>query len=1034
MRRTLVHPWAATLATGLVLLLLGSTTSLAQGRAEGSIVGKVTDETKGVLPGVTVTAINTATGLSRVSVTESDGAFRLSALPPGPYEVKAELAGFGVAKKGVTVTIGAEATLDLVMGVGTLEETVTVSGEAPLVEVTKTEQSMTFSSKEIANLPTNTRNFLDFALLSPGVVRGRSSGAGFGSEGGASASGNRGDENAVNIDGVVNKSLDNGTDQGSFSQEGVQEFQIITQGYPAEFGGAAGAVINAVTKSGTNNASAYGYLFLRDNRFDKPPFDLVTNTDGTREAKPASQANQFRRMIGGVVLGGPIKKDKLFYFGLFEHTSSNTPRVRTIPDATLAAVKQIVIPNLRDDASNKVSQFKPTANRVTLKTDWNMSAKHSASVRLGYTRTFSPAGTANGAVSVINASESKFTNMAVGITWNAVLSNTRINSLRAQYYNDNTRQDYPSLGGFENIANFPPQIVIGGATGGTFGRQNAGGFPHTEETKWEIQDAYTVYLNKHAIKFGGQYIHVPFYQINDYGPDGQWRFSDINAFLAGRPSSFLQTWGPGGVFMKVNYISAFVQDEWQPNASLTVNYGVRYQLDHYPTDITSYTLPEPAFDPTSRQFTTQAGSPNMKGYENDTNNLAPRFGLTYTPDKGKTVMRLAGGAFYGNNYLGEMANGMGWDGFPSSQRYTFTSAQAREMWAGIVTPGSPYFNSTGIRRLPGSYFSVLQNQPFTRIPFNSKTSPPESVQANVGVERQLGDVFAVSATYLWSRGWHNVRNYNTNPQAPTPYRTGSLLPTGTITPFDINLRLGPRPDPRFGEVLEYANVGGMKFKGLTLAASARWPNLQAKASYTYNGAYDDSVAISFNQGPSDLTCLSCEYSESVLNVQRFVGSLVYTTPKTWGAFGRDFQVAGIIERETGHPFQVQAGFDFNNDTIATDRPNGVPRNALITDPRFSADLRVTRAIPIRGRVKAEVMFEMFNLLNTPHFENYDGNLYVLQGGVYVPRPDFAAFAASSKLNDLDVNRDPKEIGLNPKLRRTAVGDPFQGQLGIRFHF
>jgi hypothetical protein len=180
--------------------------------------------------------------------------------------------------------------------------------------------------------------------------------------------------------------------------------------------------------------------------------------------------------------------------------------------------------------------------------------------------------------------------------------------------------------------------------------------------------------------------------------------------------------------------------------------------------------------------------------------------------------------------------------------------------------------------------------------------------------------------------------------------------------------------------------------------------------------------------------VTCEKSDSVLKVQRVVGSLVFTTLSSWPVWARNIQVAGTFERETGHPFQVVAGFDFSNDTVPSDRPYGVPRNALITDPYFNIDLRVSRTIPIKGRVRADIMFELFNLLNTPHYSNYDGNLYRLQSGVYVPRADFAAFAASSELNALNLERDPKTIGLNPALRRTGVGDPLQGQLGIRFHF
>jgi hypothetical protein len=739
-----------------------------------------------------------------------------------------------------------------------------------------------------------------------------------------------------------------------------------------------------------------------------------------------------------LTLGGPIVKNKMFYFGLVESIQSNTPQVRTILPSTIDLVRRLGNPNIPDNDSNKITQFKPKNTRGSAKVDWNMSEKHRSTGRVSYTHTFNPSGTASGLNSVMNAQEGRFTNLTVGYILTSVMTSTRLNTFRVQYYHDNTYNDAVSYGGEANRPNFPPQIAISGGSGGTFGRSNGGSIGRAEERKYEIQDTYTLYRNKHQLKFGGQYLYAPFFQVNQHSSDGLWRFSDINAFIAGRPSTYQQSWGQFGAFMNVHYVSAFAQDEWQPASGLTLNYGVRYQVDKYPNDITNYTLPEQTYNTATSEFTTAAGSPYMKAYKSDLNNFSPRVGLAYTPDGGKTMMRAAAGSFYGNNYLGEMENGMSWDGFPASQRYAFTSAQAREMWSGIVTPGSPYYNPNGMitRSLSGSYFlNNLRDKPFTRTPFDPSTKPPQSVQANVSFERQLNNRFAISATYLWSRGWDNVRSVDTNPGAPTFYAAGSRLPSGTVTPFDLNFFGGARPDSRFGDVLVYGNYGSVWYKGLTLAGSIRLPYLTGKISYTYNGAVDDSVAISFLQGPSDLVCgVKCEKSNSVLRVQRVVGSLVFTTLPSWPVWARDIQVAGTIERETGHPFQVVAGFDFSNDTVPSDRPYGVPRNSLITDPYFNIDLRVSRTIPISGRVKADIMFELFNLLNTPHYSNYDGNLYRLQSGAYVPRDDFAAFAASSQLNVLSLNRDPKEIGLNPALRRTGVGDPLQGQFGIRFYF
>src|SRR5262245_14937315 len=234
----------------IALLLLVVRTAAAQGTAEGTISGTVTDQTRAVLPCVSVSANNPATGFMREATTDTAGNFILPALPPGTYTVSAMLTGFSTFQRSITLTVGAEVKLPISLAVGALNETLTVTGEAPLVEVSRTEQGATLGENEVRNLPINSRDFTDFALLAPGVVASRTGGAGPGAGGGGfSTSGQRGEQNAMNIDGMANKSYDNNSEAGNFSQEAVQEFQVLTQSYPAEFGHATGGVINAVTKS-----------------------------------------------------------------------------------------------------------------------------------------------------------------------------------------------------------------------------------------------------------------------------------------------------------------------------------------------------------------------------------------------------------------------------------------------------------------------------------------------------------------------------------------------------------------------------------------------------------------------------------------------------------------------------------------------------------------------------------------------------------------------------------------------------------------
>src|SRR5258705_5157976 len=327
--------WRRVLLVALSVLALCAGTARAQGRAEGSIAGNVTDETKAVLPGVSVTAVNPATGFMREAVTDAEGNFNLVALPPAPYDVVASLAGFASSKNTVTVTVGAEQRLAMALRVGSLQETLTVTGEAPLVETTKTEQGSQFNSNEITNLPTSSRSYLALAQLSPGVV---------GSASGFSSSGNRNQQNNFNVDGMTNKNLNGGGDFGRVTPEGIQEFQIVTQGYPAEYGGAAGGVTNAVSKSGTNQYTGYGFWYQQHDKFNKPPFNTQVGSDGkTVEAVPVAAANYLRREGAGFTLGGPIKHGKIFFFGVLGPTHTPTKRLRTLQPAATTAVRPFAL-------------------------------------------------------------------------------------------------------------------------------------------------------------------------------------------------------------------------------------------------------------------------------------------------------------------------------------------------------------------------------------------------------------------------------------------------------------------------------------------------------------------------------------------------------------------------------------------------------------------------------------------------------------------------------------------------------------------
>ena len=1028
--------WHRVLLLSLAVLAIFAGTARAQGRAEGSIAGTVTDETKAVLPGVTVTAVNPATGFTREAVTDAEGKFNLVALPPASYEVTSSLVGFTSSKNTITVTVGAEQRLAISLKVGSLQETLTVTGEAPLVETTKTEQGTQFNQNEVTNLPMVSRSYLALAQLTPGVV---------GNSNGYSSSGNRNQQNNFNVDGMTNKNLNGGGDFGRITPEGIQEFQIVTQGYPAEYGGAAGGVTNAVSKSGTNNYSGYGFWYQQHDQFNKPPFNTRTAADGkTIEAFPVDAANYVRREVVGFTVGGPIRHDKAFFFGVLDTTHTTTKRLRTLQPAAIATVRQLAFPDIPDTDDNAAADFAPRDATTAVKVDVNVSSKHTVTFTGGTFRSFSPAGAVNGRSSVYGTTETRnFTNR-VGGSLNSLFSDKRLNTFRAQYLRNDSRTKYPNRGGFENVNNWESGLVINGATGGTFGLGELGTLPHNHgwESHYEFQDTMTLYRDKHQVKFGGEYLWVDILQYSFYYGLGEWRFANITDFRNGLPTGFVQSFGSTGAYLKVNNYSGFIQDEWQPKSSLTLNYGVRYDLNKLPGNLANIDLPEPAFNPATGKFDTAVvHNAYMKGFKNDTNNFQPRVGVSWSLDS-KTVVRGAAGLFNGGAHYGEMAQGFA-NSVDGYARYDFPATDATAIWAGLHNPTSPFYNG-GRMRLAQSYRSVLeaQKRPFSIFFHPSNLQMPRSIQANIGVERQLAHWLSASTSFLWNRGDGDYRSQNVNSPAAVLYKAGSTVPgiTGPI-PFDVNYRPndGVRPDPTHANIYTYTMVTRTRYKGASAAVNARRGGLQLRGSYTFSNSWDDGSDVSTRLLPSDSDCVKCEFAKSVLSTtHNFRGAVVYQLPQSLPVWARDWQGSTILDFESGPPILTIASFDANGDNVVTDRPFGVPRTALIGDSLYTVDMRVSRFVPVHGRAKLEVFFEMFNVFNRANFTGYDANLYRTVGGRYVAYDDFAAYAAKAELNQgFKQGREritPQEIGLDPSTRRTGVANPRQGQLGFRFHF
>src|SRR5262249_29134916 len=354
--------------------------------AGGATEGTVTAQSAAVLPGVTVTVRNTATGVSRETTTDSAGVYRAPLLPVGPYEVTAAMNGFSTTKRpSLTLTIGQTLTVDIQMKVSGTQEEVTVTAEAPVIDPARTHQATTVGAVAVANLPVNGRNFIDFALTTPGVTRDTRSGD-------ISFAGQRGVLNSLVIDGADNNNTFFGQTLGrtgsgrapyQFSQDAVQEFQVNRNAYAAEYGRAGGAVINVVTKSGTNGFHGSAFEFFRDK-------GLNANTWANKIRNPIPPKPYFRIHQFGGSLGGPIQKDKAFFFFSYDGQRRNlpntlTPLTTTVPPSVLNSSDPSVQAGLAI-IQNAFHDYTLTRDQDVFlaKVDYQFDPKHRLSLRYNH--------------------------------------------------------------------------------------------------------------------------------------------------------------------------------------------------------------------------------------------------------------------------------------------------------------------------------------------------------------------------------------------------------------------------------------------------------------------------------------------------------------------------------------------------------------------------------------------------------------------------------------------------------------------------
>jgi hypothetical protein len=898
----------------LLFLLFASAIDAYAQSTYSAIQGTISDDQGGVLPGVTVTITNTATGLARSAVTNERGSYRVPNLPPGPYTVKAELAGFSPQeRRNVELAMGSEISIDLRLGLATLQESVTVSGQTPLVETTQKSIETNVSPAEVDSLPLKTRNFSDLALLAPGVgvdTTSANSNTDSISFGGFDERYKSTWLEGVDINDDVTRG---GTTQSdavrhSFSQESIQEFQVLANQYSAEFGRSGSGVINVLTKSGTNTFRGRAFYFLRDDSFDKP--------NVLASGKVPFQTKQW-----GGTYGGPLRRDRAHFFSTFER--------RTNDDVVTVRVPDFARPMMLDPRTELPRAFR--ASNVFAKVTASLTPSHYLAVNGLYEKFMRLAQNLGGSVAGDAGFDEDGYGFFISPTLTSVLTRNLSNQLR--FAGSRVVRDRVNSGpGGPSVS--LPGIRFGQATNYPQSRQQDNlivmdTLSYHIDDKWGDHDLKTGFeINRSR---GPRTINISF--------NGAYTFLRAVTFNPNDPTTFPEVFtisvGTDALNRDLDIYAGFVEDQWRVNDRLTLALGLRYDVQFLRGDLDGQDLPEgvPAPELWQRFVIGDLRRINFQAYPDDTNNWAPRVGLAWDPrHDGRTVVRAGAGIFYDVIWTNDTGNVV--------QNYPDVFVEK-------------FANDVRVTRIPNSFFpnipplSILSRQGSTSVDLpNPGALNPSTTQYSAGVQRQLSTTMSVSADYIYSLGLHYPRAWNAN--AIRADRTYPIDSTGTI--LNVN---------DFGSRM---NAHQMQLRFERRAAD----RLSYRAAYTWMDVKTFSTAVDDYNRDAD-------WGPAPNDVRhRFVFSSAYTVPRI------DVRLGSIVSASSAPPYTIITGFDTNGDRRTNERPLGadgrmIPPNSVRGDDYFNVDLRVSKLFRFGQTRRLEFVWEMFNLTNAENYGGYIGN-------------------------------------------------------------
>ncbi len=997
--------------TALAILLALTLPAAAQTQITTSVIqGVVVDTSGAVLPGVDVEVRNVDTNFTRTVVTDKDGRFIVLQLPTGRYTLTFKLAGFAtLVQEDVLVTVGEAARLAPVMKVSGVAETVTVSTQATAVESTRTATASTLDQRTIEATPILGRKFEDLLTLTPGVsvVQGPD-----GDE--ITFSGQRGVFNNISLDGGDYNNGFFGEQMGGqraaidITLEAVKEFQVVATGANAEFGRTAGGVVNVITKSGTNQVNGSLFHYQR----------LEGLTSNTSDGKPLTDFN--RKQFGGTV-GGPVVRDKAFYFLAFEGIRERLVRPNlsetigsgcSVASPTLAANEAAINGNpdcqrlallsffrsSRGQDEGKPVEHTINNNATLAKLDWNLSPANNlaASYNFDYSKNRNQTFDVPTYGSSANGTEGPSKIHIFNLNLFSTITATKLNEFHFTY----SREDRPRLATPSAV---PADTGMGFGPSFRFGNPFFLG-PKIDELvkRFQVKDNFSIVVGRHTIKTGGEWLHTNNFQVFRGFFEGRYLFDSVTGFLryaspaapggfgpytvgcsngsyvtapascpagstpTGGPLLFyLQSSSPDGIARDAagasdinnEEFSLFIQDRWQMGSGFTLDYGFRWDAQLMPETVDPKTTAYARFLNDPR-FPSDGTIPDqMKQFQ-------PRVGFVWdVGQKGKTVVRGSAGVFYARQNMLSQVGSVTTNGIQQKSDYRnsgFVSFADMPVWPNLLAPSA----------VPAGTFPLFTG---VRV-FDRDYKNPQIISLNAGFERELAPSLAVYADFTYAKGRHLTRflNYNahgTGVAANQPPTRDTTTYTGS-NPFELQL----------GDVFVTNSRGKSLYRGATFGVRKRYSQrYQFEANYVLSKDEDDdsNERDPFTDRSFNFYDLSQDYGPSDRDIRHKFNFFTYAH------LPQQLLVNVRIQARTAQPITTSPRV-----LNGQDRGRNWDRK---DNEYFSLDWRLQRPFRLGGDYQIIPSVEMFNTFNnannvnplsTPALFNFDG---FLRQGVGDPR-------------------------------------------------